>query len=258
MKIKQIQDLFDLSNESQYFSHSAKSDEKLEMLTNRFSKLKDLLSDENEYAEDIKTFILSEMAKEKSERRIDSLIRSVEAVRNLLIEGKTLWQAIDDLNQQYSEMISCSMYRSTIVELESFIKILKGLPGGKVNVSTLIEANLVTYSQILEIFKISKGAKSVARLKNIRIISERYMDGGVHTEAYISEISEQVKFFESLLDILKSCSRHNLYIYLLRYDLRSSKMRKADFLNRIQRSIFEKLEELRREAYGSKEKLQAL
>lgn len=224
-------------------SDAAATAYKIEIICSGIKDVRNILDKKDAHSDKLRELFIQEISAEKYERRLENIITKVSEIRNSIIYGKALWTSIDELNTEYSSKICQEMLDAAVAEVERFINTLKEACDKKVSYKVLIDIDLPVYFTILRMFRIANNAKSVARVNNIHVISRRHLMGEIKEDKYLSEIKEQIEYFETFLGICKTFKRELLYAYLLRFDFRSHKLNKTAFLSRMKIMLFKKIKE---------------
>lgn len=171
--------------------------------------------------------------KEKNDRRIETICMKVPEVRHAIYESmKGVIASIQIVNEKYSLKLTEENISDSVKELKALDKIISNSRIDLDTKATVIKSfDFKEYKKLLHTCKFT-GLKSISRLNNMKVLSDKYLHGSINKTHYFDDLKVQIKFFKELISKYENISIDNCYVYILRYDLKTIKKKNPRSLSR--------------------------
>ncbi len=162
--------------------------------------------------------------KEKNQRRLLTICMKVPEVLEVIHTlYKGILEAIQIVNERYAKQLDNKDIIKAKKEIKTFYKIICN---SHIDITTkayiITKFDFVEYKKMLSFCNIN-GIKSLSRLKNMKEISNNFINGKVNGKIFRNDLLEQKDFFDTLISKYEDISNENFYAYILRYDLKTNK-----------------------------------
>lgn len=163
---------------------------------------------------------------EKNNRRFETICMKVTEVRETIYNShKGVLESIYLVNANYASVLSNEEVLNAVNEIQALYKVLSNSHINLISKAAIIRTfDFKDYKSLLGTCKLT-GLKTVSRLKNMKILSAKFINGELDKKTFSYDLKQQIVFFDTILNQYKDISNENYYAYLLRYDLKTIRKR---------------------------------